>query len=165
MGSQTATPSAQGQSGLGSSNTAASHMPGSWDDSYEQGSTNTGLGGANTGGLGSNTGNTLNPSSTQGTSQLGSATGTSGHSQGQNTSHLGRDAAALGTAGAVGEGIHHHRENERGLGSNTTNTGSSNTGLGSATVLSTHNFSHHSPRLVGQPPQALPHNLVMAAPM
>jgi hypothetical protein len=32
--------------------------------------------------------------------------------------HLGRDAAALGTAGAVGEGIHHHRQKEEGLGSN-----------------------------------------------
>jgi hypothetical protein len=32
--------------------------------------------------------------------------------------HFGRDAAALGTAGAVGEGIHHHRQNEEGLGSN-----------------------------------------------
>jgi hypothetical protein len=33
--------------------------------------------------------------------------------------HIGRDAAALGTAGAVGEGIHHHRQNEQGLGANT----------------------------------------------
>jgi hypothetical protein len=33
--------------------------------------------------------------------------------------HLGRDAAALGTAGVVGEGIHHHRQNEQGLGQNT----------------------------------------------
>jgi hypothetical protein len=39
--------------------------------------------------------------------------------------HLGRDAAALGTTGAVGEGIHHHRQNEQGLGSNN--------GLGGAT--------------------------------
>ncbi len=45
--------------------------------------------------------------------------------------HLGRDAAAVGAAGAVGEGIHHHRENERDLGANTragytgTNEGSS----------------------------------------
>jgi hypothetical protein len=40
--------------------------------------------------------------------------------QGSNTGHhLGRDAAAVGTAAAVGEGVHHHRENEQGLGSNT----------------------------------------------
>jgi len=32
---------------------------------------------------------------------------------GTTNSHLGRDAAAIGAAGAVGEGIHHHRENER----------------------------------------------------
>jgi hypothetical protein len=130
LGSQTIAPAARGETG-----TATSHMPGSWDDSYEQGSANTGLRGTNTtSGLGSSTSNTVNPSTTQGTSQLGSATATSASSQGQNTSHLGRDAAALGTAGAVGEGIHHHRENERDLGSSTTNTGASNTGLGSATV-------------------------------
>lgn len=99
-------------------------------DSDQQGLANTGLGSSNnTSGLGSST---ANPSTTHGTSHLGSATGTSGHSQGQRTSHLGRDAAALGTAGVVGEGIHHHRENERGLGSNTTNT---NSGHGSANIL------------------------------
>jgi hypothetical protein len=41
---------------------------------------------------------------------------------GSNTSsgqhHLGRDAAGFGTAGAVGEGIHHHRQNEQELSSN-----------------------------------------------
>lgn len=110
-------------------------MPGSWDDSYEQGNTTTGLRGTSTGGLGSNTGTTMNPNTAQGTSHLSSGTGTSGLSQGQNTSHLGRDAAVLGGAGAMGEGIHHHRENERGLGSNTANTDSSNSGLGSATVF------------------------------
>ena len=41
---------------------------------------------------------------------------------------LGRDAAAVGTAGAVGEGIHHHRENERGLGSSGATSGSNTYG-------------------------------------
>ncbi|KUJ21582.1 uncharacterized protein LY89DRAFT_378172 [Mollisia scopiformis] len=125
----------QGQSGItsGTTTTTSSHMPGSWDDSYEQGSGNTGFGGANTStGLGSGT---VNPSTTQGTGQLGSSTGTSGLSQDPNTSsghHLSRDAAAIGTAGTIGEGVHHHRENERGLG----NTGSSanDSGLGTAKV-------------------------------
>ncbi len=66
---------------------------------------------------------------------LGSNTGTS---QGTNTSsgsHLGRDAAVLGTAGAVGAGVHNHRENERGLGSN---TGSAVTNQGSAHHTGSH---------------------------
>merc|ERR1712225_186308 len=38
-------------------------------------------------------------------------------------SHLGRDTAALGTAGVVGSGVHSRNDNDRGLGST---TGSSN---------------------------------------
>lgn len=42
--------------------------------------------------------------------------------------HLGRDAAAVGAAGAVGEGVHHHREHGKdNLSSNTGNTGLGNT--------------------------------------
>jgi hypothetical protein len=50
-----------------------------------------------------------------GSRTIGNTTGASSNGAGH---HYGRDAAALGTAGAVGEGIHHHRENERGLGTN-----------------------------------------------
>ena len=39
--------------------------------------------------------------------------------------HLGRDAAAAGTAGAVGEGVHHRTENEQGAGSGAAYTGTS----------------------------------------
>ncbi|KAK0128500.1 hypothetical protein ONS95_000472 [Cadophora gregata] len=45
-------------------------------------------------------------------------------------SHLGRDTAALGTAGAVGSGIHSQRDTDRGLAST---TGSSNLAHGSQT--------------------------------
>lgn len=43
--------------------------------------------------------------------------------------HLGRDATTVGTAGAVGEGIHHRRENERGAPGTgfSDNTGVANT--------------------------------------
>ncbi len=44
--------------------------------------------------------------------------------------HLGRDTAAVGTAAAVGEGVHHHRDNEQGLGSNTTGIPSTTGGSG-----------------------------------
>lgn len=45
------------------------------------------------------------------------------------TRHVGRDAAAVGTAGAVGEGVHHHRENEHGLSSNNQGTSTNPSGL------------------------------------
>jgi hypothetical protein len=54
----------------------------------------------------------IDNSRTMGTSGAAGSNTTPGH-------HLGRDAAAVGTAGAVEEGTYHHRENEPGLGSNT----------------------------------------------
>lgn len=89
-------------------------MPGSWDDTYDKSSGNPGLTGTNAStGLGSNAGNPVHPSTTQGTNQYRSSglpqSGNSGH-------HLGRDAAVLGTAGTVGEGIHHHNEQDRERG-------------------------------------------------
>lgn len=90
------------------------------------GSGNTGLGNTSssnpsTGTPGYGTTSSSNPTGTSGygNTSTGPTNTTSGGS-----SHLGRDAAALGTAGAVGEGVHHHRENERD------NLGSGNTGLG-----------------------------------
>jgi len=59
-----------------------------------------------------------NPLDRAGQSTHTGHTGSTQHTDTSSGSHLGRDAAAIGTAGAVGEGIHHHRENERGLGSN-----------------------------------------------
>lgn len=67
-------------------------------------------------------------SSTTGSTGLGNTSSNTNSGYGNTAStnpssghHLGRDAAALGTAGAVGEGIHHHRENQRdNLGSSTT---------------------------------------------
>lgn len=53
---------------------------------------------------GGNTSNLANLTNTRDTSH-------SGH-------HLGRDAAAVGTGGAIGEGVHRHRENERSLAGN-----------------------------------------------
>ncbi len=56
-------------------------------------------------------------------------------------SHLGRDAAAVGTAGAVGEGIRHNRENERenlGMSTGTSGTGyDDNTGIGNSSSNTT----------------------------
>jgi hypothetical protein len=60
------------------------------------------------------------PGMTQDTRRLeeNERSGLTGSNPGSGQHHLGRDAAALGTAGAVGEGIHHHRQNEQGLVSN-----------------------------------------------
>lgn len=58
-------------------------------------------------------------------------TGTGSGLTGANQSsgqHLGRDAAVVGAAGGVGEGIHHHNQHQGNLGSNTTQTGSGLTG-------------------------------------
>jgi hypothetical protein len=66
----------------------------------------------------------IDNSRTMGASGATDSNTTSGH-------HLGRDAAAVGTAGAVEEEIYHHRENERGLGSNT-GMGYTGTSQGSA---------------------------------
>ncbi|KAE8446283.1 hypothetical protein EG329_012369 [Mollisiaceae sp. DMI_Dod_QoI] len=114
LGTETLTPA------VGGSNTTTSRMPGSWDDSYDRLGGNTGPTGTNTStGLDSGAANTGYPT-VQGTSQSGSTDTSTSH-------HLGRDAAAIGTTGAVGEGIHHHRENERGLSSTTGDTGYSGT--------------------------------------
>ena len=62
-----------------------------------------------------------NPGYTGTESGVTGANQSSGH-------HLGRDAAAVGTAGAVGEGIHHHDQHQGNLGSSTGQTGVGSTG-------------------------------------
>lgn len=59
---------------------------------------------------------------------------------GTTDSHLGRDAAAVGTAGAVGEGFHHHRENEGenlGTSAGAPGTYGDNTGIGNTSSSTT----------------------------
>ena len=97
---------------------------------------NTGLSGTNTtaGPHSSNLANKADPrvdSDLDGSRTVGNS-GVTGSNTAGNTSsghHLGRDVAAVGGAGAVGEGVHHHRENERdNLGSNTGYGGTNTTG-------------------------------------
>ncbi|KAF8847170.1 hypothetical protein BDZ45DRAFT_811768 [Acephala macrosclerotiorum] len=122
LGTETVTPAAVGsRNASDTAGTKNSHMPGSWDDSYDRG----GIGSRTSTGFGSTTADTGHPSTAQGTSQLGSTTEPSIPAQSTNISigsQFSRDAAAIGTAGAVDEGIHHHRENEQNLGSSTGTT-------------------------------------------
>lgn len=122
---------ATGHSGLTGSNTGASgqghssHMPGGWtDESNESESAGTGLTGAGTTGRDASSAGGLGSSTTgqSGLSRDTHNTGLSTGSHGDNTSsgsHLGRDAAALGTAGAIGSGIHGHPDNKHNLASTT----------------------------------------------
>jgi hypothetical protein len=80
-------------------------------------------------------------------STMGSGYNTTGQSgiTGRSTTgtadrYLGRDAAAVGAAGAVGEGIHQHRENERenlGTSAGAPGTYDDNTGIGSTSSNAT----------------------------
>lgn len=101
---------------------------------YGNSSTNTGSSGHNVGrdaaalGAGGAAGSAIHhhqnqsnvgsnvPSSGTGYDNSATHTGSSGH-------HLGRDVAALGTAGAAGSAVHHHNQNQSHLGSNTSSTG------------------------------------------
>jgi uncharacterized protein YfiM (DUF2279 family) len=87
-----------------------------------------------TSGLGSNTTGT-------GYNTIGQSGITGQSTTGNTDSHLGRDAATVGTAGAVGEGIHHHREKERenlGTSAGVSGTGyRDNTGIGNTTSNTT----------------------------
>ncbi|CZR66004.1 uncharacterized protein PAC_15904 [Phialocephala subalpina] len=155
LGTETVTPAAVGSHHASDTTSSNNYdMPGSWDDTYDR----SGMGSRTTStGLGSTTADARYPSTTQGTGQLGSTTSSSVPAQSTNTStgsHLGRDAAAIGTAGAVGEGIHHHRENERNIGSGTGATGylgttqdtsriGSNTGYGNTTSSSATGTGNH----------------------
>lgn len=100
----------------GTDTSSGSHLGGDTATVGSAGALDSGIHGhrENDRNLGSTTGS---PSLAQ-DSHLGSNTGAT---QGTNTSsgsHLGRDAAVIGSAGAVGTGVHSHKENERGLGSN-----------------------------------------------
>lgn len=76
------------------------------------------------------------------------ATTSSSHLSNTNSGIVGRDTAALGSAGIIGDSHHHHHhDNERELGSSTTENTSSHVGrdaaaLGTAGVIGEGNHHH-----------------------
>jgi hypothetical protein len=88
-------------------------------------------------------GNTSATNPSTGTSGYGNTSTNPTNTTSGGSSHLGRDTAALGTAGAVGEGVHHHREHEKD------NLGSGNTGLGNTSsanpITGTSGYGNTSP--------------------
>jgi hypothetical protein len=113
------------------SSTGRSSMPGAFESGSNPYSTrelDPRVGGpTSTSGLGSDTMGT-------GYDTTGQETGyASQRTTGASDGHLGRDAAAVGTAGVVGEGIRHHRQDEREYTG--TSTGASGTGYGDSTGI------------------------------
>jgi hypothetical protein len=129
----TSTPSytpSKGLTGEGSHLASSTpHIPGEWNDDASTAPT--------TGNEALSTTNTANTTNTTTGNQPSTTTG----------SHLGRDAAGLGAAGAIGEGIHHHeqtsdastlpgqsQERQFPLSSTTGSTGNPSSNLGNNTI-------------------------------